>query len=119
MLALGGINFLMLRKYSPGETIPRLRRLVEAEVGIGITIVLTAASLTAQPPAVDLPNDTVQLSHIVQRFKPEVPLASQSESGRSLDQDSGTGDLAKPIRRARPWATPAKAWRSRSARSPT
>ena len=74
MLALGGINFLMLRKYSPGETIPRLRRLVEAEVGIGITIVLTAASLTAQPPAVDLPNDTVQWSHIVQRFKPERPL---------------------------------------------
>ncbi len=74
MLALGGINFLMLRKYSPGETIPRLRRLVEAEVGIGITIILSAASMTAQPPAVDLPNDTVQLSHIVQRFKPEVPL---------------------------------------------
>jgi putative copper resistance protein D len=74
MLALGGINFLMLRKYSPGETIPRLRRLVEAEVGIGITIILTAASLTAQPPAVDLPNDTVQWSHIVQRFKPERPL---------------------------------------------
>src|SRR5580704_6135770 len=74
MLALGGINFLMLRKYSPGETIPRLRRLVEAEVGIGLTIVLTAASLTAQPPAVDLPNDTVQWSHIVQRFRPERPL---------------------------------------------
>jgi len=37
MLALGGINFLLLRKYSPGEVMPRLRRLVEAEVGIGIT----------------------------------------------------------------------------------
>ena len=74
MLALGGINFLMLRKHSPSETIPRLRRLVEAEVGIGITIVLTAASMTSQPPAVDLPNDTVQLSHIVARFKPEIPI---------------------------------------------
>jgi putative copper resistance protein D len=74
MLALGAINFLMLRKYSPGETIPRLRRLVEAEVGIGITIILSAASMTSQPPAVDLPNDTVQLSHIAQRFKPQWPL---------------------------------------------
>ncbi len=74
MLALGGINFLMLRKYSPGETIPRLRRLVEAEVGIGLTIILSAASMTSQPPAVDLPNDTVQLSHIAQRFKPQWPL---------------------------------------------
>ena len=65
MLALGGINFLMLRKYSPGETIPRLRRLVEAEVGIGITIILSAASMTSQPPAVDLPERHRQLSHIV------------------------------------------------------
>jgi putative copper resistance protein D len=74
MLALGGINFLMLRRYGPGETIPRLRRLVEAEVGIGITIVLAAASMTAAPPAVDLPNDTVQPSHILARLEPKVPL---------------------------------------------
>jgi copper resistance protein D len=74
MLALGGINFLMLRKYSPNETIPRLRRLVEAEVGIGITIILSAASMTSQPPAVDLFNDTVEPSHIVARLRPEWPL---------------------------------------------
>jgi putative copper resistance protein D len=74
MLALGGINFLMLRRHGPNETIPRLRRLVEAEVGIGITIVLAAASMTAAPPAVDLPNDTVQPSHILARLKPEWPL---------------------------------------------
>jgi len=74
MLALGGINFLMLRRYAPGETIPRLRRLVEAEVGIGITIVLAAASMTASPPAVDLPNDTVQPSHILARLEPKWPL---------------------------------------------
>ena len=74
MLALGAINFLMLRRHAPGETIPRLRRLVEAEVGIGITIVLAAASMTASPPAVDLPNDTVQPSHILARLKPQWPL---------------------------------------------
>jgi copper resistance protein D len=74
MLALGGINFLMLRSHAPDETIPRLRRLVEAEVGIGITIVLAAASMTAAPPAVDLPNDTVQTSHILARIKPQWPL---------------------------------------------
>ncbi len=73
MVALGGINFLMLRKYSPDNVVPRLRRLVEAEVGIGITIVLAAASLTSQPPAVDLVNDTVEASHIWARFKPEWP----------------------------------------------
>jgi copper resistance protein D len=73
MLALGGINFLMLRKYSPNQTIPRLRRLVEVEVGIGITIILSAASMTSQPPAVDLFNDTVEPSHVIARLKPEWP----------------------------------------------
>ena len=38
---------------------PRLRRLIEAELGIGITVILTAASLTSQPPAVDQPEETV------------------------------------------------------------
>ena len=73
MLLLGGINFLLLRKYSGDAGGPRLRRLVEAEVGIGITIILTAASLTSQPPAVDLVNDTVDFAHIASRLKPEWP----------------------------------------------
>ena len=73
MLLLGGINFLLLRKNSAGEIVPRLRYLVEAEVGIGITIILTAASLTSQPPAVDLVNDTVDFAHIASRLKPEWP----------------------------------------------
>jgi copper resistance protein D len=63
----------MLRRRSPDYVVPRLRRLVEAEVGIGITIVLAAASLTSQPPAVDLVNDTVEPSHIIARFEPEWP----------------------------------------------
>ena len=74
MLALGGINFLMLRRQGPDQVIPRLRRLVEVEVGIGITIILSAASMTAQPPAVDLPNDTVLPSHIWARYHPVWPL---------------------------------------------
>lgn len=80
MLALGGINFLMLRKYGPDDVVPRLRRLVEAEVGIGITIVLAAASLTSQPPAVDLVNDTVEPSHILARFRPERPRLRSPEA---------------------------------------
>jgi putative copper resistance protein D len=84
MLALGGINFLLLRRYQPGDVIPRLRRLVEAEVGIGITIILSAASLTSQPPAIDLVDDTVQPSHIVARFRPEWPgMKSPNESDLS------------------------------------
>lgn len=101
MLALGGINFLMLRKHRPDQVIPRLRRLVEAEVGIGITIVLSAASMTAQPPAVDLPNDTVQLSHIWMRYHPVWPLfrspASADLSTRRPGQVTSDQDPTRRI----------------------
>ena len=52
---------------------PRLRRLIEAEVGIGITVILTAASLTSQPPAVDQLSETVTMQQIWQRFQPTMP----------------------------------------------
>ena len=73
LILLGGINFWLLRKTSKDRVMPRLRRLIEAEVGIGITVILTAASLTSQPPAVDQPNDTVTFHQIVQRMKPTLP----------------------------------------------
>ncbi len=82
MLALGAINFLMLRKYSPDQAMPRLRRLVEAEVGIGITIVLAAAALTSQPPAIDMQNDTVSLQQIVTRFAPGWPRLQSPDLGQ-------------------------------------
>jgi putative copper resistance protein D len=74
LLVLGGFNFMMIRKHGPEQVIPRLRRLVEAEVGIGITILLSAASMTSAPPAIDLVNDTVQPSHIWARYHPVWPL---------------------------------------------
>ena len=73
LVLLGGINFLMLRNMSRDQVMPRLRRLIEAEVGIGITVILTAASLTSQPPAVDQPNDIVSFHQIVQRLRPTMP----------------------------------------------
>jgi len=73
LMILGGINFLMLRNLPRDQVMPRLRRLIEAEVGIGITVILTAASLTSQPPAVDQPNDIVSLHQIYQRFRPAIP----------------------------------------------
>jgi putative copper resistance protein D len=73
LLVLGGFNFMMIRKHGPEQVIPRLRRLVEAEVGIGITILLSAASMTSAPPAIDLVNDTVQPSHIWARYHPVWP----------------------------------------------
>ena len=73
LMALGGVNFLLLRNCSPDDVMPRLRRLVEAEVGIGITVILTAASVTSQPPAVDLVNDKVTAQQVWSRIKPTWP----------------------------------------------
>jgi len=73
LLLLGGVNFLLLRNSTKEEALPRLRKLIEAEIGIGITVILTAASLTSQPPAIDLVSETVNAQQIYQRFRPTVP----------------------------------------------
>ena len=73
LLILGGVNFLLLRNYPKDQVMPRLRRLIEAEVGIGITVILTAASLTSQPPAIDQVSETVTLAQVWHRFRPEPP----------------------------------------------
>ncbi len=73
LVLLGAINYKLLQKSTPEAAMPRLRRLIEAEVGIGITVILTAASLTSQPPAVDLVRDTVTSQQIVARMTPTWP----------------------------------------------
>lgn len=72
MLALGAGNFVTIRS-SNGERVPllfRLRRFSEAELGLGFTVILAAASLTAQSPSVDeLPQNTLTCHAIVQRME--------------------------------------------------
>jgi putative copper resistance protein D len=76
LLVLGAVNFLMIRNSTHDQVMPRLRRLIEAEVGIGITVILTAASLTSQPPAVDQLSETVTMQQIWQRIQPTAPRLS-------------------------------------------
>ena len=87
LMLLGGINFLMLRNLSADQVMPRLRRLIEAEVGIGITVILTAASLTSQPPAVDDPNNLVTFAQIVQRLKPTAPRLTYPQVARAINHN--------------------------------
>ena len=84
---------------------PRLRRLVEAEVGIGITVILTAASVTSQPPAVDLVNDTVTAQQVWSRIKPTWPRlgieALAQSSASAPGSDAAPADSApKPTPRS-------------------
>jgi copper resistance protein D len=73
LLLLGALNFQIARSPSGGAVIASLKRFGEAEIGIGITVILTAASLTSLPPAVDLRTDRVSTQEIAARLAPQIP----------------------------------------------
>jgi copper resistance protein D len=76
VLMLAALNYKIVHAdgsgSAPGALI-RLRRFGEAEIGVGFTVVLAAASLTSQPPAADLPNDRATAAQIAGRLLPKVP----------------------------------------------
>jgi len=76
LILLGSFNRSITRQLGRGDTnlLFRLRRFGEVEIGIGITAILTAASLTSQPPAVDLASSTVSWPIIAVRMLPMAPL---------------------------------------------
>src|SRR5580698_369268 len=73
LLLLGALNFQIARSPSGGSVIASLKRFGEVEIGIGITVILTAASLTSLPPAVDMKADRVSAQAIVARLAPSIP----------------------------------------------
>jgi putative copper resistance protein D len=81
LLALGGMNFLLVERLraNPATSVNRLRRFAEVEFGIGIAIFFAAASLTSVPPAVDLTRDRVSWQEIVERNTPEWPRLSSPD----------------------------------------
>jgi copper resistance protein D len=75
ILGMGAGNFFLVRRIEsdPVPLLVRLRRFSEAEIGLGFTAILTAASLTSQPPAVDLMQDRLTSHEIVERMRWEMP----------------------------------------------
>ncbi len=72
ILTLGAGNFFALRQINtdPAPLLFRLRRFSETEIGLGLTVILAAASLTAQSPSVDeTPQDTLTAHQIVERME--------------------------------------------------
>lgn len=70
-LALGSSNFLLLRstRSDAAPVLVRLRRFSEAEIGLGFTAILAAASMTSMSPARDLGTEQVTRPEIVQRME--------------------------------------------------
>ena len=74
LLLLGALNFSMVRRSRVATVLfERLRCLAEAEVGIGFTVILAAASLTSVPPAVDLQAERLSVIEIGDRMSPRWP----------------------------------------------
>jgi putative copper resistance protein D len=78
LLILGATNRLLVRQIRENrqELIRKLRCFSEAEIGIGFTVILAAASLTSQPPAVDLISNRVSGYEIADRLAPRWPRLS-------------------------------------------
>ncbi|HTV14383.1 MAG TPA: CopD family protein [Acidobacteriaceae bacterium] len=72
ILTLGAANFVSMREPG-GQNRPllfRLRRFSEVELGLGFTVIIAAASLTAQSPSVDeTPDNTLTAHGVVQRIE--------------------------------------------------
>ena len=75
LLFFGAMNNRIIERMTrdTGVSILRVRRFAEVEIAIGFTVLFAAASLTSQPPAVDLVNDRASLAEIAERFAPRWP----------------------------------------------
>jgi copper resistance protein D len=77
-LVLGGVNVIVLRggAAGAGAIATRVPAFIEAELGLGLTLLLAAASLTSLPPSVDVVADRATPSEVAARFQPAMPRLS-------------------------------------------
>ncbi len=87
LLFLGALNFQLVRRGPASSILASLKRFGEAEIGIGITVIFTAASLTSLPPAADLIHDCVTGTEIIARISPQSPRFA-SPSIQELPEDA-------------------------------
>lgn len=105
LLLLGAGNYFIVRglRTNSGSGGTSLMRFGEAELGIGLSVILAAASMTSQPPGVDLTEDRVSMQEIAQRFAPRMPrfsspaLAEITPSTEQMAKDSAAAGKPMPI----------------------
>lgn len=105
LLALGGMNYLAIKglRRDPSAPARRLRGFAEVEVGVGITVLFTAASLTSLPPAVDLTRGRVSSAEIAERLTPRWP-SLRSPERSSLGIQALQAQLDAEARATSTWA---------------
>ena len=74
LLLLGFHNYRTFRRMTPdADASSRALRFVGVEMGVAATLLMTAASMTSAPPAVDLGDDRVTLAELAARWTPMLP----------------------------------------------
>ncbi len=78
LMVMGASNWSTVRRLpaTPGVPPLRLRRFVEVELGLGLTVLFAASSLTSLPPAIDVVTDRATPAEVGLRFTPRVPTLS-------------------------------------------
>jgi putative copper resistance protein D len=104
LLLLGAANYFIVRAIgatsAAGST--SLIRFGEVEIGIGLTVILAAASLTSQPPGADMTEDRVSLHEIAVRYAPRTPrltsppLGDLSPAGKELVRQAKLAGVKVP-----------------------
>src|SRR3989442_15821003 len=81
ILVLGALNYFVVRRLPTTDEVSllRLRRFVEVELGLGITVLFAAASLTSLPPAVDVVADRATMAEVAHVFTPRLPSFTSSK----------------------------------------
>jgi putative copper resistance protein D len=72
-LVLAGLTLRLVRRLTAPASMLRMTRLVEVEVGLAVTVLFAAASLTSQPPAVDVRAERASVGELRARFAPGLP----------------------------------------------
>jgi putative copper resistance protein D len=102
-LAVAWLSRRLVRQAGAGPSHPSLGRLVEVELGLAVTVLFAAASLTSLPPAVDVAGDRATLAEVAARFRPAPPrLLSPpvDELLRAADPLMAPPGERKPVERA-------------------
>ena len=105
ILGVAALTFRLVRGAATraGET--RLRRFVEVETGLAITVLFAAASLTSLPPAVDVSADRATLAEVAARFTAMPPSFASPAIGDLLHQTNPlAGALDTRLRIEREWS---------------
>jgi putative copper resistance protein D len=83
LLFLAAMNRKSTRSEAADKGQFRLRRFAEVEIGIGITVLMIAASMASQPPAADQTQHQASIMEIVERMAP-------TRAPRLVSPDSST-----------------------------